>query len=326
MTVRNWKLLGKKGGTKGNMRLSTMLLISGLLLCDPNARAGQTHQHSLLRRQTVENEASTSHDQFMHNLHALLNQLRLVRDSQGKRAIIQRMATLHDQFYSQGRNRFDRKLSLRSQHNKLASQSANSRTLYQYFHKDEVGQTYHVPFGSSGNRIEFAIPADLFAPASEAKVGCIEKPESFHLSPASQLISHIHQYTDRTAVFALSVDKVAPTNKKQDMRFLVKTDRGELQMTIGIIVDLPEKFELFQNYPNPFNPSTIISYTLPHDDRVIIKVYDILGREAKTVVDEVQEAGYKVITLDATQLASGVYFCKLQVGTVVDTKKLVLVR
>jgi tetratricopeptide (TPR) repeat protein len=74
--------------------------------------------------------------------------------------------------------------------------------------------------------------------------------------------------------------------------------------------NVPLKFELSQNYPNPFNPSTVISYQLSTLSRVNLKVYDILGREVATMVDEMKEAGNHTTTFDGSKLASGMYFAR----------------
>ena len=90
-------------------------------------------------------------------------------------------------------------------------------------------------------------------------------------------------------------------------------------------------FNLKQNYPNPFNPATIISYDLPVDSKVTIKVYDILGNEVKTLVNEFKTAGSYKITFDANnnnqqQLSSGMYIYKLEAGNFSASKKMILVR
>jgi len=77
---------------------------------------------------------------------------------------------------------------------------------------------------------------------------------------------------------------------------------------------VPVEFTLKQNFPNPFNPTTTIDYTLPASSRVLLKVYDVLGREIRTLVDERQIAGDHSVKLDGSNLASGVYFYRLQRG------------
>jgi len=89
---------------------------------------------------------------------------------------------------------------------------------------------------------------------------------------------------------------------------------------------VPKEFRLSQNYPNPFNPTTVISYDLPKRSHVLITVYDILGREVKTLVNEDQKAGSYRVTLVASDLPSGVYFYRIVAGSFVQTKKLVLVK
>jgi hypothetical protein len=89
---------------------------------------------------------------------------------------------------------------------------------------------------------------------------------------------------------------------------------------------LPSEYSLSQNYPNPFNPSTTISYQLPAQSHITLKVFDVLGREVATLVNGVEEPGYKSVTFDAGKLSSGIYFYRLQAGNHVETKKLLLLR
>jgi len=94
---------------------------------------------------------------------------------------------------------------------------------------------------------------------------------------------------------------------------------------------LPAEFILYQNHPNPFNPSTTIKYEIPsvgtsRDFSVQLKVYDILGREVATLVNEQQKAGYYEVQFDASNLTSGIYFYKLQSGQFVESRKMILLR
>jgi len=91
-------------------------------------------------------------------------------------------------------------------------------------------------------------------------------------------------------------------------------------------VIVPEKFELSQNYPNPFNPSTKIKYQIATSNPVSLKIYDVLGNEVASLVDEVQPSGNYEVTFDASSLSSGTYFYKLQAGSLVETRKMVLTR
>jgi hypothetical protein len=89
---------------------------------------------------------------------------------------------------------------------------------------------------------------------------------------------------------------------------------------------LPEKFMLHQNYPNPFNPTTTISFELPIESFVSLKVYDILGKEVATLVSDKLGAGHHEVTFNASELTSGVYLYNIQVGSYTQTKKLLLLR
>ncbi|HWQ81142.1 MAG TPA: T9SS type A sorting domain-containing protein [Ignavibacteria bacterium] len=90
---------------------------------------------------------------------------------------------------------------------------------------------------------------------------------------------------------------------------------------------IPTTFELHQNYPNPFNPSTKIAFDLPKDAKVKLVIYDILGREIKTLIhNEFRAAGKYITEFNGSNLASGVYFYRLQAGDFVSVKKMVLIK
>jgi photosystem II stability/assembly factor-like uncharacterized protein len=88
----------------------------------------------------------------------------------------------------------------------------------------------------------------------------------------------------------------------------------------------PSSYNLKQNFPNPFNPSTVISYTLPINCYVTLKIHDMLGKEVETLINQRQGAGDHSVTFNAKNLPSGVYFYRLQAGSYTDTKKLLLLK
>ena len=90
--------------------------------------------------------------------------------------------------------------------------------------------------------------------------------------------------------------------------------------------DYPSEFFLSQNYPNPFNPITTIQYQIPKQSFVTLKVYDVLGNEIVILVNEENPAGTYEISWHADNLPSGIYFYKLQSGSFVETKKMVLLK
>lgn len=92
------------------------------------------------------------------------------------------------------------------------------------------------------------------------------------------------------------------------------------------VENLPSEFSLNQNYPNPFNPLTHISWQSPTSGWQTLKIYDVLGNEIATLVDEYRNAGYYELEFDASNLPSGIYFYKLNTGNYTDTKKLILLK
>ncbi|HVO73328.1 MAG TPA: T9SS type A sorting domain-containing protein, partial [Ignavibacteriaceae bacterium] len=89
---------------------------------------------------------------------------------------------------------------------------------------------------------------------------------------------------------------------------------------------ISESFELFQNYPNPFNPSTIISFSIPSPEFVTLKVYDVLGREIATLINEEKPNGVYKVQFNGSSLSSGIYLYNLKAGKFLETKKLILMK
>jgi hypothetical protein len=113
----------------------------------------------------------------------------------------------------------------------------------------------------------------------------------------------------------------------------LRSDMGAYGGGDSVIVDifnnnsyLPKEFILLQNYPNPFNSGTTIKFSIVNAMEVRLAVYDLLGREVQTLIDEYKQAGIYTAFFDATDLSSGVYFCRLQVGEAVETRPMVLLR
>jgi len=89
---------------------------------------------------------------------------------------------------------------------------------------------------------------------------------------------------------------------------------------------LPEEYILSQNYPNPFNPVTKIDFDLPKSGFISLKVFDVLGREVKTLVNEEKSAGSYSVDFNASDLSSGVYFYKMETEGYSDLKKMVVIK
>jgi len=120
------------------------------------------------------------------------------------------------------------------------------------------------------------------------------------------------------------VDVVAGSSSLDEIRFwensLITSVEGNSKNT------LPGQFELFNNFPNPFNPKTTIRYTLPASDVVLIKVFNVLGKEISTLVNEENSAGSYSCEWDAGAFPSGVYFYSLTTGDFRETKKMILLK
>jgi hypothetical protein len=92
------------------------------------------------------------------------------------------------------------------------------------------------------------------------------------------------------------------------------------------VSQIPSRFLLNQNYPNPFNPSTTISYSIPKSSFVTLEIFDILGRNIKTIVNEYKPAGNYSVHFNASKLTSGIYFYRLKAENFTETKKLLLLK
>ncbi|MCX6162959.1 MAG: T9SS type A sorting domain-containing protein, partial [Ignavibacteriae bacterium] len=93
-----------------------------------------------------------------------------------------------------------------------------------------------------------------------------------------------------------------------------------------ISTTVPTDYSVSQNYPNPFNPSTKINFALPKSGLVTLKIYDVLGREVATLINEIKNAGSYSVDFNASALSSGMYFYRLESNGFKDTKKMMLVR
>ena len=115
----------------------------------------------------------------------------------------------------------------------------------------------------------------------------------------------------------------------------IGSPRFKLMITANTVgtenISLPNKFTLNQNYPNPFNPTTTLRYDIPETGLVSINIYDMLGRQVKTLINQTQDAGYRSIIWDATNdygkpVSAGIYLYQIQAGEYISTKKMVLLK
>jgi hypothetical protein len=128
---------------------------------------------------------------------------------------------------------------------------------------------------------------------------------------------------------AYSLGSALPGDHDMKGEGSIRTGGGNLT-TVSIRVHAgaakPREFGLQQNYPNPFNPLTTIRYSLPTDSRVTLRIFNILGQEIETLIHEDQKAGDKSIEWNGSMHASGVYYCRMQAGSFIATRKILLLK
>jgi len=121
-------------------------------------------------------------------------------------------------------------------------------------------------------------------------------------------------------------DKISGGRYSYRLKQIDNDGQFEYSKTIEVDLGAPKKFELSQNYPNPFNPVTTIRFNLPEAGNVKLTLFNILGQELKTFVNEFKESGVHTINFDASELNSGMYIYKLEAGSFVQTRKMTLVK
>jgi hypothetical protein len=204
--------------------------------------------------------------------------------------------------------------------------------LYSQDNTEGGEQIHRVPFLSSGNVIELSVQNISELSLSGIIINVIDAPSWMNFKSKQKTIEAIASNCENIAEFSLSVDKSAVVNKEESISFTITTPSGEVwTKQVKIVVTPPERFALYQNYPNPFNPNTIISFQLPQTEHVVLKIFDILGRDVATLLDDMKEAGYHEIDIDATNYSSGIYFYQMtakdQSGkTTTARKKMILLR
>jgi hypothetical protein len=139
--------------------------------------------------------------------------------------------------------------------------------------------------------------------------------------------------TNNQKTFCMYQDNGAGCTSATLTNTVTNPTRPNIQLTMNLAMGVnnnntgtPKEFALFQNYPNPFNPVTKIRYELPIAGFASLKVYNMLGMEVATIVNEEKKAGRYIVDFDGTNLASGVYFFKFQVANFVQTRKMILLK
>lgn len=140
---------------------------------------------------------------------------------------------------------------------------------------------------------------------------------------------HVGNYTTSASIMGL-MDEFRVYRRALTAAEILGTWNRELPAIItgteNNFAEVPKNYSLSQNYPNPFNPTTKITFAIPKSELVVLKVFDVLGREVKTLVNEVRQAGSYTIDFNASTLSSGVYFYRLTAGNYVETKSMTLIK
>ncbi|MBK7631992.1 MAG: T9SS type A sorting domain-containing protein [Ignavibacteriales bacterium] len=154
------------------------------------------------------------------------------------------------------------------------------------------------------------------------------RSDDIYTSPSPPFYRRVISYSFITksgaSIDVTAIDTTAPNNGIISTEGVTWRNVGPVSVENQELI--PTKFYLSQNYPNPFNPNTIIQYAIGSREFVQLKVYDVLGIEVATLVNEEKPAGNYEINFNASQLSSGIYFYKLQAGSFVKIKKLILIK
>jgi hypothetical protein len=198
--------------------------------------------------------------------------------------------------------------------------------------KNNSANIYYVSFLSQSNSIELSVENGSLSPISNLSIEPEELPKWIHLSPNKHIISNLKDGEEKSVQFNFSVDKQAPVKKEKILSFnIVTTDGNRWRKEIKISVEQPKEFELFQNFPNPFNPTTTIGFQLPQDGKVKLNIFNLLGQEITTLIEEDLPAGYHEKIWNAEDNASGVYIYQVSITNqsgyhAVDRRKIILIR
>lgn len=197
---------------------------------------------------------------------------------------------------------------------------------------------HKIPFASMGNSIELSIVNKSTEEVKDVKVEAVDLPKWIKIDPANginetkKIIPSLKPDEEVPVLFTFDVEKEATINKETRLSFNVTSKTGEVwTKVITISVLPPEKFELYQNYPNPFNPTTTISFVIPKPSFVILKVFDVLGSEVATLINEEEEPGYHSVQWNGSGSSSGMYIYQVNLKSAdgnetIQRKKMLMIK
>jgi len=177
------------------------------------------------------------------------------------------------------------------------------------------------------NKYVHAFTNDPVNPGGPIVLNTLTKICKIHLSTTGQITTRVLKWVN-SGVLTLRTKVFTKTNGVTSD--ITDTTGHLIDLTVGVttpsVTTLIKVFNVEQNYPNPFNPSTTINYTIPKSGLVSLKVYDLLGSEVASLVNEVKNAGFYTVDFNASALSSGVYFLKTNFEGYTDIKTLTLIK
>ncbi len=187
---------------------------------------------------------------------------------------------------------------------------------------------YELKPGTKGNEITLTVAnVSEENDATNVNVVLTRKSTALNFKEETKTIDLVDAKAEAKATFTFDVNRNASVSKNDTIDFMISSNEGIMMLKSFIFnYSAPKEFKLEQNFPNPFNPATTIQYQLPADAKVTLKIYDVLGSEVTTLVNEEQEAGYKEVKFNASNLASGMYIYRLQAGKYLSMKKMMVVK
>ena len=223
---------------------------------------------------------------------------------------------------------------------------SNGMTTYRVVAAMEVGAIISASAsGYSIDNIAPGVPTGLMATISEAGIHLrwdlstaddfqyfdLEKSSTAEFSNYQSIETADTAYLDTEYEINVPVyyRLIAYDDAGNPSEYSVTVDAAVLWADLGIAI--PDEFAIHQNYPNPFNPVTTLRYDLPEQGHVRITIYDMLGRDVKTLVNRYQDPGYRSIIWDATNdygkpVSAGIYLYQIQTNNFLKTRKMILVK
>jgi hypothetical protein len=181
--------------------------------------------------------------------------------------------------------------------------------------------TYTIP-GTGWQDIQLTTPFPWNGTSSLLIEICYDNTSSGTTSPVfASTISNVNRVGYSTSISGCTITTTYSRTYRPNIRITSGAPLGIIKNE-----EIPTAYSLSQNYPNPFNPVTSINYAIPKQGLVTLKIYDVLGREITTLVNDVKNPGYYTVDFNASSFGSGVYFYKITSNSFTDIKRMILVK